>query len=122
MSKYRGHNIELVKGEWIYSDTKESVKDFHLVRTCGNCNAPYTSEGHDGCLGTLKGVMNACCGHDSEEEAYVQFLDGFCIRGRDAKIILNILKKNNQSKIEEAMEEVLEDRAKAWEKLANEQM
>lgn len=100
MTKYRGHSIELVEGEWIYLDTKELVKNFHTIRTCGNCNAPYTSEGHDMCLGNLRGVMNACCGHGSEEEAYIQFLDGFCIRGKDAKIILNILKKSNQNKIE----------------------
>lgn len=93
MTKYRGQNIELVEDEWIYSDTKELVKNFHLIRTCGNCDAPYTSEGHDMCLGTLKGVINACCGHGSTEEAYVQFLGGFCIRGKGAKIILNILKR-----------------------------
>lgn len=47
------------------------------------------------CLGSLAGVMNACCGHGDITEAYVQFLDGFCIRGRDAKIVLGILKKWN---------------------------
>ena len=91
--KYRGHCIELVKDEWIYSDTKQSVKDFHLVRTCGNCNKFKTGEGHDACLGTLRGIMNACCGHGSEAEAYIQFLDGFCIQGKDAKSIQKILKK-----------------------------
>lgn len=105
MTKYRGHNIELIEGEWIYSDTKELVKKFHLIRTCGNCNKPRTSEGHDACLGTLKGMMNACCGHGSEEEIYVQFLDGFCIRGKDAKIILNILKRvNKETSFDETME------------------
>lgn len=93
MTSYRGHNIELVNNEWIYSDTKESVKNFHLVRTCGNCNEPYTNEGHDACLGTLKGIMNACCGHGNIAEAYVQFLGGFCIEGKDAKVILDILKR-----------------------------
>ena len=32
-----------------------------------------TKEGHDGCLGTLPGIMNACCGHGDIDEAYVQF-------------------------------------------------
>lgn len=92
-SEYRGRSIEMVEDKWVYSDTKQSVKDFHLVRTCGICNKPYTSEGTDACLGTLNGIMNACCGHGSVEEVYVQFLDGFCIRGRDAKTVLGILKK-----------------------------
>ena len=37
--------------------------------------------------------MNACCGHGDIEEAYIQFWDGSCIRGEDAKTIQNILKK-----------------------------
>jgi hypothetical protein len=91
---YRGHSIELLSGEeWVYSDTKESVKLTHESRTCGHCNKPRTSAGHDICLGTLGGIMNACCGHGTETEAYVQFLDGFCVRGYDAKVVLRILKK-----------------------------
>ena len=89
-SKYRGRSIELVSDEWVYSDTKESVRLTH--RTCGKCNEPRTSEGHDMCLGTLGGIMNACCGYGITSEAYVQFLDGFCIRGGDAKTVLDILK------------------------------
>lgn len=94
MSKYRGHCIKLAKnGKWVYSDTEQPVKDFHLDRSCGNCGKPYTEEGYDGCLGKLKGIMNACCGHGDIEETYVQFLDGFCIRGNAAKTILEILKR-----------------------------
>ncbi len=93
MTTLRGHCIELEKGEWVYSDTKQSVKDFHLAKACGNCNKPRTDEGHDACLGTLSGIMNACCGHGNEIDAYVQFLDGFCIQGKDAKSIQKILKK-----------------------------
>ncbi len=86
MSKYRGRCIKLAKGsEWVYSDTEQLVKDFHLIRSCGNCNKHYTAAGHDGCLGKLNGIMNACCGHGDIEEAYVQFLDGFCIRGGRCK-------------------------------------
>ncbi|KKN26472.1 hypothetical protein LCGC14_0874440 [marine sediment metagenome] len=50
MSKYRGHYIELFQGEWVYSDTKESVKVSYLARNCGICDKPYTNEGHDACL------------------------------------------------------------------------
>jgi hypothetical protein len=92
-TKYRGHCIELAKDKWVYSDTKELVRDFHFIRACGNCNMPYTNEGHDGCLGKLRGVTNACCGHGNIDEAYIQFLNAFCVRGEVARIILNILKK-----------------------------
>lgn len=54
-----------------------------------------TKESHDGCLGTLQGIMNACCGHGQINQSYVQFLDGSCIHGEDAMTILNILKKQN---------------------------
>ncbi len=42
-------------------------------QVCGHCNLKRTKEGHDGCIGTLKGVMNACCGHGETKVAYVQF-------------------------------------------------
>lgn len=40
---------------------------------CKHCGLRITPEGHDPCLGTIPGVMNACCGHGRDEEAYVQF-------------------------------------------------
>lgn len=40
---------------------------------CEHCGLEVTPEGHDGCIGTLEGVMNACCGHGKPEAAYVQF-------------------------------------------------
>lgn len=40
---------------------------------CGHCNLKRTPEGHDGCIGELKGVMNACCGHGEDRMSYVQF-------------------------------------------------
>lgn len=92
-SKLRGHNIEWNGKEWVYSDTKEPTVDGYGTRPCRNCGRDWTEEGHDGCLGTLPGIMNACCGHGIDKKAYVQFKDGFCIRGQDAITILNILKK-----------------------------
>jgi hypothetical protein len=89
----RGHEIEYQNSEWVYSDTKESTVQTHKERSCGYCDMYSTDEGHDGCLGTLKGVMNACCGHGQKKEAYVQFLDGVSIHGEDATTILDILKK-----------------------------
>lgn len=40
---------------------------------CDHCGLDRTLEGHDGCIGTLKGVMNACCGHGGDEVPYIQF-------------------------------------------------
>ena len=40
---------------------------------CGHCNMKRTEEGHDGCIGTLTNVMNACCGHGQTNMAYIQF-------------------------------------------------
>lgn len=59
---------------------------------CPRCFELPTKEGHDSCLGTLNHVMNACCGHGKDGEAYVQFLDGSCVRGDDARIIINVLR------------------------------
>ena len=62
---------------------------------CDYCGKYRTIEGHDSCLGELIGVANACCGHGKNNEAYIQFLDGTAIRGEDAIIVQNILKKNS---------------------------
>lgn len=75
----RGHKIELKNYRFVYADTKEPVAGNE--RDCGYCKLPNTPEGHDGCLGTLPGVKNACCGH-GHNEAYVQFENGMIIRGR----------------------------------------
>lgn len=94
-SKNRGNEIYFNESDnkWYYSDTNLSVSDTHENHQCGNCGKHYTEEGHDACLGTLIGLMNACCGHGNIDECYVQFWDGECVRGEDAKTIQNILKK-----------------------------
>lgn len=81
-SKLRGHPIIYVNGEWLYEDTKTPTVGSE--RSCGYCKKPDTSEGHDGCIGTLPGAMNACCGHGQDDEAYIQHQDGTDIRGKDA--------------------------------------
>lgn len=63
---------------------------------CEHCKLTYGKEGHDACLGTLIGVMNACCGHGNDEDAYVQFLDGESVYGKDAVTIQRILKKQQE--------------------------
>jgi len=92
-SKLRGHEIELINGEWVYSDIRKSTVDTYAERDCGHCSKSTTPEGHDAFLGVLKGVMNTCCGHGSAEEAYVQLLDGSCVRGNDAVVMFDILKR-----------------------------
>lgn len=62
---------------------------------CKYCGKYRTYEGHDGCLGELIGIANACCGHGNVNKAYVQFLDGTSVNGKDAMTIQNILKKHS---------------------------
>ena len=69
--KLRGHQIVCVNGEWLYADTMTPTAGH--PRDCGHCGLPNTPEGHDGCLGALPGVMNACCGHGDVATAYVQY-------------------------------------------------
>lgn len=90
-SHIRGHKIEFINNQWIYSDTREPT--VQNERACGYCSLPNTPEGHDACLGTLNGIMNACCGHGQTNQDYVQFWDGHGVRGEDAKTIQFILKK-----------------------------
>lgn len=94
-SRYRGHEISHTNSGWVYTDTKEPTVDSD--RPCGYCGGKETPEGHDKCLGTLPGLMNACCGHGQPEEAYVQFLDATVINGNSAKIIIKELKKIQHS-------------------------
>lgn len=52
---------------------------------CAHCKKPPTPEGHDGCLGTLpEPIMNACCGHGNDDQAYIQYWGGKRIAGREA--------------------------------------
>jgi hypothetical protein len=58
---------------------------------CGHCGISRTPEGHDGCIGTLEGVMNACCGHGETDMASVQFSPSERIAGTEA---LEYIKNN----------------------------
>ena len=83
-SKYRGHPMHFDESReaWVFDDGA-LVRDWPL-RPCGYCNRPSTSEGHDGCLGTLPGVINACCGHGDINDAYVQLVTGERLSGNAA--------------------------------------
>ena len=61
---------------------------------CVKCKKGPTPMGHDGCLGTLPGpIMNACCGHGNDSQAYVQFWNTPRISGQEAIDYIN----NNKS-------------------------
>ena len=52
---------------------------------CVKCGLGPTPEGHDGCLGTLKGdIMNACCGHGNDDQAYIQYWNRPQLDGAEA--------------------------------------
>ena len=70
--------------EWRYSDDNSLVKENHQNRPCGECGEYTTKEGHDACLGTLPNVLNACCGHGDESNAYIQFKNGSYLQGEKA--------------------------------------
>lgn len=80
-SYLRGHPIFFKDGEWFYADS--NTPTIGNERDCGYCGRENNKEGHDGCLGTLPGVMNACCGHGITDEAYIQFSPEKCLRCED---------------------------------------
>lgn len=69
----RGHEIYWSGEDWRYRDDNSIVDD---SRPCKRCGKYPTEEGYDSCLGTLKGVKYACCGHGIPGEAYVVLEDG----------------------------------------------
>lgn len=88
---HRGHQMKLVLGRWRYADNGITV-ELDKNRQCGHCQLDNTPEGHDGCLGVLPKVMNACCGHGDAKDAYVQFNDGSNVHGINAIATIEILK------------------------------
>lgn len=91
-SKIRGYGIEYRDNQWFFSDNGEPTKGTWENRPCGHCGKANTAEGHDGCLGALSGLMNACCGHGNTRDAYVQYPDGKTVHGKKAVKIQNGLK------------------------------
>jgi len=79
LSFLRGHQIYKRGSDWVYFD--DNTPTVGHRRDCGHCGKSDTSEGHDGCLGSLPGVTNACCGHGENDCAYVQFEGGTELRG-----------------------------------------
>lgn len=94
---YYGYPTSYVDGELRFDDTGEPVTTTYKSRPCGHCGLMATPEGHDGCLGALPGVMNACCGHGgkSTNKPYVQFRDGTDLTGDEAIREIRRLKNDN---------------------------
>ena len=91
-SRLRGHEIVFENDAWLYKDTKEPT--VNNERACGECGKCNTIEGHDGCLGELPNVMNACCGHGIIDDAYIQNWDTNCLRGTEALTKIEIMKES----------------------------
>ncbi len=82
--KILGHSVFFDGSDWRFLDTGELTAETWRSRACDHCGIPATHEGHDGCLRTLPGVRNACCGHGNVSDAYLQFETGEVVRGREA--------------------------------------
>jgi len=93
-SFYRGHKITHNPDGWEYIDTGEKTEGSD--RKCGNCNGESRKDGHDACVGELPDVMNACCGHGNDEEAYIQFWDKSEIRGLAAVLTIKWMQNNKE--------------------------
>lgn len=93
---FRGYKIKKKDNQFVFSDTGESTENTWESRPCGYCDKYNSKEGHDGCLGILPNVMNACCGHGDANEAYVQFWNGSIERGREATDVIKTLIKNEK--------------------------
>ena len=63
----RGWDVVCRNGQWVYVDTGLPCWGPADRRPCRRCNREPTPEGHDACLGTLRGVATACCGHGVHE-------------------------------------------------------
>ena len=68
-SHSRGHKTYFDGNNWRYVDNNEIVND---MRPCKRCGKTPTKEGHDACLGYIKGVKSACCGHGMEESYVIK--------------------------------------------------
>ncbi len=66
----RGWEITYENNQWVWLDTREPIKENE--RPCKRCGCLPTKDGHDACIGKLKNVESACCGHGVEEPYVVK--------------------------------------------------
>lgn len=76
-SRVRGHEIEYNPEEarWYFTETGIPLGNPNQV-PCKKCGKLPTPDGHDACLGALRDVSHACCGHGHPEDSYVIRRDG----------------------------------------------
>ena len=80
----RGHEVFYDGDDWYYKDTKQLASLFQQSqRACWlceevpvRCTEPecddYWQGFHDPCIGHVKGVMSACCGHGRKNPYWVE--------------------------------------------------
>jgi len=68
-SHTRGHEISWDGRRWAYSNGESAMCE----RPCTKCGRMPTPEGHDACLGAIKGAVSACCGHGVTKESILMF-------------------------------------------------
>lgn len=52
---------------WSWADTGEPLPDDKAaLRPCKHCGQWPTPDGHDACLGSIRGATSACCGHGAD--------------------------------------------------------
>lgn len=102
-SHLRGHPIYWDGDRWRYVDTDTPTAEEDRS-ACGYCSLERTPEGHDGCIGTLPGVMNACCGHGEERMAYIQYPDGSVVQGASAVSEFERLRPTPQTEVRDGGE------------------
>ena len=92
---FRGYSIYQDSEGWMYEDGTR-VDLCCQSKGCGHCGLADTLEGHDGCLGALSGVLNACCGHGIVQDAYVQLESGESLYGEEAVDYMSKIRKGNK--------------------------
>jgi hypothetical protein len=68
-SSDRGHKTYFDGNNWRYVDNNKIDKD---KRSCKRCGKKPTKEGHDACLGKIKGASSACCGHGIHKKIIIK--------------------------------------------------
>ena len=76
--------------KYILASTGEIINNDYSNLLCQNCGKPPTPEGYDACIGHLKGVKYACCGHGKKIRKYIMLDDGTCLYGD--KVDFNLYK------------------------------
>ena len=54
---------------WVYEDTNGPIEE---ERPCVRCGRLPTKEGYDACIGYIKGIASARCGHGVEKPYFVK--------------------------------------------------